>query len=456
MRKIILFILFSVCAVAISAQTHSSADKLFQAGEYKQAQEQYGKLLKSYPTNALYLYRYARCAQEQSDFNTAIQYFDKAGDRYMLKYFYLGEIYLQLWYAEAAITAYNKYLSSLREPNEREAYIHQQIRHAEKIQRYLKRVERLSVLDSMLVPKNEMLAQCHLSNEAGYIQYDSIGGIQYTNQRKDHRIWSSQKDSTQILLSSHRLLDTWTEPDTLPSAINFTTCQLSPYLLNDGITLYFAANDTNGLGGLDIYFSRYNTATELYTTPENMGLPYNSPGNEYMLILDEVQAIGYLATDHLAPEGYVHIYSFMLQEPKQYWRGIPIDTLVEYAQFRRIDKVDSSVINPTYTIPMQIVQDTTNDNGIHFILNDSVVYISTDEFRSLDAKNKYIKWEQLTRQHKAEQQQLTSLRKQYIEGDSIVKNGLKGQILKLENNHKNTQYLHNLLNEIRQIEMSAR
>ena len=37
-----------------------------------------------------------------------------------------------------------------------------------------------------------------------------------------------------------------------------------------------------------------------------------------------------------------------------------------------------------------------------------------------------------------------------------VIDGLKGQILKLENNHKNTQHLHNLLNEIRQIEMSAR
>ena len=262
MRKIYSLILFLVCALLAVAQTHSSADKLFQAGDYVSAQDQYGKLLRSYPTHALYLYRYARCAQELGDLATALAYFDKAGDRYMLKYFYLGEIYLQQWNPDAAIAAYNKYLSSLTESNERESYIAQQIAYAEKLQRYLRRVERLEIIDSVLVPLNSSLIthSLSLSLEAGQLQFDSIAGLQFTNQRGDHRLWSQLVDSTQILLSSHRLLDTWTTPDTLPQTINFTTCQLSPYMLNDGVTLYFAAEDTNGIGGLDIYVSRYNMA----------------------------------------------------------------------------------------------------------------------------------------------------------------------------------------------------
>ena len=430
MRKFYSLILFLACALLSVAQTHASADKLFQAGDYTTAQEQYGKLLKSYPREALYLYRYARCAQELGDFSTAIQYFDKAGDRYMLKYFYLGEIYLQQWHADAAIEAYNKYLSSLTEPNERESYIAQQMAHAEKIQRYLRRVERVAVIDSVLVPLHQMLLQCSLSPEAGRLQYDSLGGIEFTNQRGDHRLWSQLVDSNQLLLSSHRLLDTWTTSDTLPTTINFTTSQISPYLLNDGVTLYFAAQDSNGLGGWDIYISRYNTATELYTAPENLGFPYNSPANEYMYIVDENQGVAYLATDRFAPQGYVHIYSLAIPEQKQYCRGMTSDSLAAYAQLRafykteRSDNVPSEPSNPSDPSKLH--------DAISFVINDSVIYTSVDAFLSQEAKQLFMEWEQLQERLTKEQNQLEQLRMQYMQAEETLQAELAPQILQLE------------------------
>ena len=432
MRKIYSLILFLACALLAMAQTHSSADKLFQAGDYTAAQEQYGKLLRSYPREALYLYRYARCAQELGDFPTALQYFDKAGDRYMLKYFYLGEIYLQQWHAEAAIEAYNKYLSSLTEPSEREPYVAQQIARAEKLQRYLRRVERLEIIDSVLVPLNSSLIThgLSLSLEAGRLQYDSLGGIGFTNQRGDHHLWSQRVDSSQVLLSSHRLLDTWTTPDTLPATINFTACQISPYLLNDGVTLYFAAQDPNGLGGLDIYISRYNTATELYTAPENLGFPYNSPANEYMLILDENQGVGYLATDRFAPQGYVHIYSWAIPEQRQYCRGMDPDTLAAYAQLRafyKAERLDNAPSEPS--VPSE--PSATHD-AISFVINDSVIYTSVDDFLSPGARRLFIEWEQLQERLTKEQNQLEELRIQYMQADEPTQGTLASQILKLE------------------------
>ena len=432
MRKIYSLILFLACALLAMAQTHSSADKLFQAGDYTTAQEQYGKLLKSYPREALYLYRYARCAQELGDFPTALQYFDKAGERYMLKYFYLGEIYLQQWYAEAAIEAYNKYLSSLTEPNEREPYIAQQIARAEKLKRYLRRVERVAVIDSVLVPLNSSLItnSLSLSPEAGHLQYDSLGGIEFTNQRGDHRLWSQLVDSSQILLSSHRLLDAWTTPDTLPATINFTACQISPYLLNDGVTLYFAAQDTNGLGGLDIYISRYNTATELYTSPENLGFPYNSPANEYMYIVDENQGVGYLATDRFAPQGYVHIYSLAIPEQKQYCRGMAPDSLAAYAQLRAFYKAERLDYAPSE--PSELSEPSVSHDAIYFVINDSVIYTSVDDFLSQEAKSLFIEWEQFSSQLAALGIQLSTLRIQYAEADEKGRSQLAPQILQLE------------------------
>ena len=430
MQKIYSLILFLACALLAVAQTHSSADKLYQAGDYAAAQEQYGKLLKSYPREALYLYRYARCAQELGDFATAIQYFDKAGDRYMLKYFYLGEIYLQQWYADAAIEAYNKYLSSLTEPNEREPYIAQQIAYAEKIQRYLRRVERVAVVDSVLVPLHQMLLQCSLSPEAGRLQYDSLGGIEFTNQRGDHRLWSQLVDSNQLLLSSHRLLDTWTTSDTLPTTINFTTSQISPYLLNDGVTLYFAAQDSNGLGGWDIYISRYNTATELYTAPENLGFPYNSPANEYMYIVDENQGVAYLATDRFAPQGYVHIYSLAIPEQKQYCRGMTSDSLAAYAQLRAFYKTERSDNVPSE--PSKLSAPSKLHDAISFVINDSVIYTSVDAFLSQEAKQLFMEWEQLQERLTQEQNQLEQLRMQYMQAEETLQAELAPRILQLE------------------------
>ena len=436
-------------------QTHSSADRLFQEGDYAKAQSEYGALLKSYPRNALYLYRYARCAQELGDLTTALRYFDLSGDRYDLKHFYVGEIYLQLWRTEEAIAAYQTYLAKSNQSPERINHVNKQIRFAEKLQRYIRRVERLQVIDSVEVSLDSMLYAFPLSHEAGTISLDTLGNTIYINQRGDRKLWSEKVDTQLYLLSSHRLLDEWTAPDTLPTTINFTSKQTSPYLLNDGVTLYYAANDTNGLGGMDIYVSRYNISTEAYTTPENIGMPYNSPANEYLFLLDEIHQVGYLATDRFASEGKVHIYSFAIPEQKQYWRNLPADSLAAYAQLKNFERFvaeQEPLAKPIHIEePAPIVA-----VDFHFILNDSVIYYSLDDFQKPAAKDKYNEWQRTERQLQSEQQMLANLRLQYATAEEDIKQELTPLILQLENNQNQLSHqCQSLLREIRQIEMSA-
>ena len=436
-------------------QTHSSADRLFQEGDYAKAQFEYGALLKSYPRNALYLYRYARCAQELGDLTTALRYFDLSGDRYDLKHFYVGEIHLQLWHTEEAIQSYETYLTKPKLSPERVAHVENQLRFAEKLQRYLRRVERIQVIDSVEVSLDSMLYAFPLSHEAGTISLDTLGNTIYTNQRGDRKLWSEKVDTQLYLLSSHRLLDEWTAPDTLPTTINFTSKQTSPYLLNDGVTLYYAANDTNGLGGMDIYVSRYNISTEAYTTPENIGMPYNSPANEYLFLLDEIHQVGYLATDRFASEGKVHIYSFAIPEYKQYWRNLPADSLAAYAQLKNFERFvaeqepQAKPIHIEEPAPIVAVD-------FHFILNDSVIYYSLDDFQKPAAKDKYNEWQRTERQLQSEQQMLANLRLQYATAEEDIKQELTPLILQLENNQNQLSHqCQSLLREIRQIEMSA-
>ena len=454
MRKFQIIILFLCCLTPVLGQTAASADALFQEGDYSTAREQYAKLIKSYPNHALYLYRYARCAQELGDYAVAKQYFELSGNRYDLKHFHLAEVCLKLWDTETALASYETYLTRPNVDPDRAVYVKQQIEYTEQLQRYMRRVEKMHVINYVEVPIDHMLETCVLSAEAGQLAYDSLGQVVYTNQRQDRKLWGASKDSAQYIVSTHRLLDHWTEPDTLPATINRFATQKNPYVLSDGITLYYAACDTNGLGGYDLYVTRYNTSTETYTTPENLGLPYNSPANEYLLVIDEGRNIGYLATDRFSGKDSVRIYSFVPATYKQYWRNQPTDSLAAYAQLRAYIAADN-VQQQEDTISPALEE---NDiDTIRFVMNDSTVYTSLNDFKNTAARKLYQEWMKLQQTMAQELEQLEALRYQYSQADEAERKQLTPLILQLENNQSQLiNRTKTILQEIRQIEMSAR
>lgn len=447
-------ILATAWLMPVYGQNAATADKLFLDGEYAQAQEQYQQLLRKNPTSPLYLYRYARCAQEQGDYNTAILYFNKAGDKYPLKYLYLGDIYMQLWYMEQAVEAYNTYLRLLKTPSGREDYVRKQIQQAEKYQRYLRRVEKVHILDSLETTLDSLIYVCVLSAEAGKLTTDSTGTVIYTNQRADRRLWTTTNDSSSYIVSNQRLLDQWTKPDTLPPTINRSSKQTNPFMLSDGVTLYFASNDSNGLGGYDIYVSRYNTTTGNYTTPENLGLPYNSNANDYMMIIDETRHIGYFATDRSSELGRVKIYSFLPQEQKTYWRNIPADSLIAYARLRYILQADKKDIDTTGTTLPNTQQ--LPAPSIRFALNDSVIYHSLDDFQSDTARQLYQQWQTAWQTLQESKNYLQQLRQQYYNGNTDKRNELAPVILRIEREiPQQTILCMQLLNTVRRTELET-
>ncbi|MGQ1889489.1 OmpA family protein [Thermophagus sp. OGC60D27] len=60
------------------------------------------------------------------------------------------------------------------------------------------------------------------------------------------------------------------------SEINTPGDEVAVYLTSDGKTLFFASNGHPGFGGFDIFKSELNEDGE-WTTPKNIGQPYNSP-----------------------------------------------------------------------------------------------------------------------------------------------------------------------------------
>ena len=73
------------------AQSASEAESLFNNKQYVKAKSMYEALLKKKPNDALNNYRLARCCYELKEYEEAIRYFERSGNRYTLKDYYLGD-----------------------------------------------------------------------------------------------------------------------------------------------------------------------------------------------------------------------------------------------------------------------------------------------------------------------------------------------------------------------------
>lgn len=92
----------------------------------------------------------------------------------------------------------------------------------------------------------------------------------------------------------------------------------SPFLHQDGVTLYFVSTSTNerkGVGGTDIFVSKYDKKTKKWSRPKNLGYPINTKEDEIGLF---VSTNGHLAYYSSKAEGTsFDVYGFELpQESK--------------------------------------------------------------------------------------------------------------------------------------------
>lgn len=91
--------------------------------------------------------------------------------------------------------------------------------------------------------------------------------------------------------------DKWVSPFNLGPQINSKGDDESPFLHADGQSLYFRSNGRIGLGNFDIYLSKKNDSTQLWTTPINLGYPINTSASEGSLSVSLDGKKAYFSSD---------------------------------------------------------------------------------------------------------------------------------------------------------------
>lgn len=85
------------------------------------------------------------------------------------------------------------------------------------------------------------------------------------------------------IYTTHKINDTlWSAPVMLNENITSIGNELFPYLSPDGKTLYFSSNGHYGMGGYDLYVSRWDEEGNDWGVAQNMGFPFSSVGNDLL------------------------------------------------------------------------------------------------------------------------------------------------------------------------------
>ncbi|MBD5257281.1 MAG: hypothetical protein HDS52_01135 [Barnesiella sp.] len=293
----------------------------------------------------------------------------------------------------------------------------------------LDRVEKIVVFDSIVVDKDEFLSAYRLSPEAGALLDPEVlpAGVDFSDPTVVYRtedgremLWGAQNDESLFTLRSmHRLADnSWEEPEAVGDHLGMGSDANYPFLMPDGVTLYFASDNEESLGGLDIFISR-NNGTE-FLQPQNVGMPYNSPYDDYMLAIDELTGVGFWASDRNRLGDKITIYMFI---PGQSRVNVDIDDpqLADLASLRSIrdtwpDNADFSNIRKA--LDGLSANRNSRAQQFEFPLSDGRVLTRYNQFTSSHAADMMRQYVSLSKSTDEARQRLDALRLQYGKGDT--------------------------------------
>lgn len=178
----------------------------------------------------------------------------------------------------------------------------------------LERVESIVVFDSLTVDSATFFTHYRLAPEAGRIVTGSMARIPdapmaFVPQSNTEILYALPDSAGDFRLYGADILDDGTlDHPRMLDVDNGGGSARFPFLMSDGVTLYYAHDGEGSLGGYDIFMTR--RSDDGFLQPQNVGMPYNSPANDYMLAIDEVSGAGWWASDRSAAPGTVTIYMF--------------------------------------------------------------------------------------------------------------------------------------------------
>ena len=389
------------------------------------------------------------CCLETREPDVAVKYLETAvKKRIPSGQLYLARTYNDLYRFEDAIKCYEEYISDLSKRKRPTAEAEKLLEKSKANFRMLKGIEEVCIIDSTVVDKERFLEAYKISPESGKLftyndffqNKEEMEATVYETELGTKIYYGErQSDGKLSILSRNKMQGEWGKGSLLPSSINDSINANYPYVLTDGATIYYATDGENSIGGYDIFVTRYNTNTNTYLTPENVGMPFNSPYNDYMFVIDEFNNLGWFASDRYQPEGKVCIYVFIPNSSKRVYNyeGMDKKKAVRLAQIHSLKDswVDQNVVSDAKRRLQAAINEKPQAERAHdfeFVIDDHTTYYQWSDFKSPQAKNLFSKYRQLEKSYRQQLNKLEEQRTLYSRANESDKAKLAPAILDLE------------------------
>lgn len=353
--------------------------------------------------------------------------------------------------------------------------IEAQLEKVQSIALKLHATERIIIIDSVVCTEAEALKAIRLTHESGridtyastYHSRDTLGATIYENELANKRYLAvpattAEGGVTLRLAVSDKIGENWSDPTPLSGLGEDDITQNFPFLLSDGVTLYYAAKGPESIGGYDLFVTRSDGEDGSFLAPENMGFPFNSFDNDYLLAIDELAQLGWFITDRRQPEDMVCVYTFIPNDTREtYGDETSDEQLRDFARLCRIRDTwsDESAVAQA----QQRLADLragkafgkTEMPEFTFVIDDSRTYTRLSDFKSPTAREKMQRWLQLSKNVETDATMLQRLRDSYATAQPAQRTQLATTIRQLESTHyPNLQHLQQLAKEIRNAEIA--
>ena len=343
MKRVFVYIIivfsFLFYSVPITGQTtfksqdelKKKANEYLKKGEYALAFPLYSQLVSIYPRDPDYNYRFGVCLliANKRESAKAIKYLEFAASKPEIEYnvyYYLGLAYHNGYRFSEAIRSFKTFKQKATAKDILQFEIDRKIEICNNAKKLLNNISDLYVfektdvyykdffrsfdverfggrilvkpdaLKTNLDKKKETLSLCFFSKETNELFFSSYG----KDGENGKDIYSAIKKDD----------GTWTTPRNLGKTINSPYDEDFPFLLSDGAFIYFSSNGRITMGGFDIFTSTLNEG--VWTDPENLNYPINSPADDIMFVPDSSMEYAYFASTRNSIKDMITFYKIKI------------------------------------------------------------------------------------------------------------------------------------------------
>ncbi len=332
MKRYWIAIIFAiVCETGMAQNKAKKATEYFEAGMYDKALFIFNELLETYPKDPDYNYYAGRCLlklnrnHDQCRKHLFIASTFIGPEDALFYYARINHVTYHLEEAERSLKQFDNQLSFLKRMSYNIKETEQHIANAKELTSSyvlldIGDVKNLKMNDLESV-YNQLETGFTLDwpSQKDFIEYGLIPSDEYP------LLIAGNKDERKFIIAEKQFNTRKTNIYELKKHEDFKG--IVPELTGGGIStrkneqfawwdsnnnfLYFSSTGHDGMGGFDIYKSRYNDVLDSWEKPENIGFPLNSPFDDFLLP-GKSNSKAYLVTNRHSESGNLKMYDISI------------------------------------------------------------------------------------------------------------------------------------------------